>query len=212
MAKIGMAFLVKITRLNTWASAGSHRTGRALLPVFLFALLLASGSAGIAADSAFPVGEARFSEHIFGLNGLTNVGRVSQGIYRGAQPLPDGYATLKKIGIRTVINLRTTSSEKNAVEAAGMESVEIPMSVLRDVNPETVDRIIGIMKNPANQPVYLHCRQGQDRTGIVVAAYRMKVDGWSFADAEAEMQSFGFNDIWLELKEFIRDYAKSLGK
>jgi len=61
-------------------------------------------------------------------------------------------------------------------------------------------------------PVFLHCRQGQDRTGIVVAAYRMKVDGWSLADAEAEMRSFGFHDIWMELKEFIREYAKGLGK
>lgn len=156
--------------------------------------------------------EARFSERIFGLKGLTNVGRVAPYIYRGAQPLPEGYTTLKKMGIRTVINLRTTSSEKQAVEAAGMRSVEVPLSVLNDINPKTVNEIIQIMKDPANQPIFLHCRQGQDRTGIIVAAYRMKVDGWSLADAEAEMQSFGFNDVWHELKEFIRDYAKSLGK
>ena len=77
---------------------------------------------------------------------------------------------------------------------------------------KTVNAIIDIMKNPDNQPVYIHCRQGQDRTGIIVAAYRMKVDGWSFKNAEAEMQSFGFNDIWVELKEFIREYARGFGK
>ncbi|GAB4483649.1 MAG: hypothetical protein OHK006_05390 [Thermodesulfovibrionales bacterium] len=119
---------------------------------------------------------------------------------------------MKKMGVRTVINLRTGSSEKQAVEAAGMKSVEVPLSVLKDVDRKTIDSIVDIMKDRANQPVFVHCRLGQDRTGIVIAAYRMKVDGWSLADAEAEMQTFGFNDIWHELKEFIRDYAKSLGR
>jgi protein tyrosine/serine phosphatase len=137
---------------------------------------------------------------------------VAPNIYRGAQPQPEGYSTLKKMGIKTVINLRTTSSEKRAVESAGMKSVEFPLSVFKDVNPKTVNAIIDIMKNPDNQPVFIHCRQGQDRTGVVIAAYRMQVDGWALADAEAEMQSFGFNDIWVELKEFIREYAKGLGK
>jgi protein tyrosine/serine phosphatase len=94
----------------------------------------------------------------------------------------------------------------------GMKSVEVPLSVLSDVNPGTVNAIIDVLKNPDNQPVYVHCRQGQDRTGIIVAAYRMKVEGWSLRDAEAEMQSFGFNDIWIELKEFIKVCAKGLGK
>lgn len=178
--------------------------------VLFLSLLFAVGVVRSLGDS-FPE-ETRFSERIFGLKGLTNVGRVAPHIYRGAEPLLEGYTTLKKMGIRTVINLRTTSSEKQAVEAAGMRSVEVPLSVLNDINPKTVNEVIQIMKDPANQPIFLHCRQGQDRTGIIVAAYRMKVDGWSLADAEAEMQSFGFNDIWHELKEFIRDYARSLGK
>jgi protein tyrosine/serine phosphatase len=194
------------------SASGESRRIRILSSfVFLFSFLFALCAARSVADSPLP-GEARFSERIFGLKGLTNVGRVAPHIYRGAQPLPEGYATLKKMGIRTVINLRTTSSEKRAVEAAGMKSVEVPLSVLKDINLKSVNAILEIMKDPANQPVFLHCRQGQDRTGVVVAAYRMREDGWSFADAEAEMQSFGFNDIWRELKEFIRDYAKSLGK
>jgi tyrosine-protein phosphatase SIW14 len=180
--------------------------------VLLTVLLLAVETARAAAGQPFPIEKTRFSERIFGLKGLSNVGRIDPAVYRGAQPLPEGYTTLKKMGIRTVINLRTTSSEKQAVEAAGMKSVEIPLSVWTDINPKTIDGIIDIMKNPASQPVFLHCRQGRDRTGIVVAAYRMKVNGWSLAEAEAEMQSFGFNDIWHELKESIREYAKGLGK
>jgi len=181
------------------------------ISLILLIWLLPPQTSQVSAHSPFPA-EARFSERIFGLTGLTNMGRVTPYLYRGAQPSPEGYPSLKAMGIKTVINLRTTFSETRLIEAAGMKSVEIPLSVLSDVNPKTVDAIIDIAENPDNQPVFVHCRQGQDRTGIVIAAYRMKVNGWSFTDAEAEMQSFGFNDIWVELTEFIRKYAKGLGK
>jgi protein-tyrosine phosphatase len=129
-----------------------------------------SGPAAVLPDGA------RISENIYGLEGLSNVGRVSRGIYRGAQPLPEGYVMLKAMGIKTVINLRSQHSEKKEVEAAGMRSIEIPMSVFRSVDTETVTHIIDIMINPDNQPVYIHCPLGQDRTGVVIAAYRMRVE------------------------------------
>lgn len=155
---------------------------------------------------------AKVSERVFNLQGLSNVGRVTTVIYRGAQPQIEGYATLKKMGIKTVINLRTSKSEKKEVVSAGMKSVEIPLNVLKDVDIKKVNNILDMMADTDNQPVYVHCRQGQDRTGIVIAAYRMKVEGWSLKEAEAEMQAFGFNDIWRELKEFIKKYARSIGK
>jgi protein tyrosine/serine phosphatase len=66
------------------------------------------------------------------------------------------------------------------------------------------------MADPANRPVFVHCRQGQDRTGIVVAAYRMKTDGWPLDLAEAEMESFGFNGVWVNLRHFLHRYAAGL--
>lgn len=193
---------------------------KTIIIFFFFLLFWISAYSGLAADlplakqktdAILPKG-AKVSERVFGLRGLSNVGRVNPAIYRGAQPLSEGYATLKGLGIKTVINLRTNHSEKEVVEAAGMHSIEIPMSVIKDVEIEKVNRIIDIMKDPNNQPVYVHCRLGQDRTGVVIAAYRMRVEGWSFKEAEEEMQAFGFNDIWHELKEFIVRYAKSIGK
>ncbi len=180
-----------------------------LFPLLAFSeeiILQKSGNQSALPDSA------KVSERIFGLQGLSNVGKVAPGIYRGAQPKPEGYKTLKEVGIKTVINLRTSKSEKTEVEAEGMQSIEVPMSVLRDVKDDTVDKIIDMMIKPENQPVYVHCRQGQDRTGVVIAAYRMRIEKWPFKEAEAEMQSFGFNDLWYELKEFIRDYAKELDR
>ena len=154
--------------------------------------------------------DAHTSERIYNLPGLSNVGRIAPGVYRGAQPGADGYATLKKMGIRTVIDFRTTENDKQQVEKAGMRSISVPIEMSRDGLREKVDRVVALMADPANQPVFIHCRHGQDRTGIVSAAYRMKVEGWSLKDAETEMQAFGFNDVWINFKRFIRQYGAEL--
>ncbi len=173
-------------------------------------LALAGNNTTAPAVAVLPDG-AHGSTRIYGtLPGLANVGQVAPRVFRGAQPEAEGYATLKKMGIKTVINLRTSASEKKAVEAAGMRSIEVPMEMSTDHLMAKVDRVVALMADPANQPVFVHCRHGQDRTGIVVAAYRMKVEGWRLADAEAEMQAFGFNDVWVNFKKFIRRYGEQL--
>jgi protein tyrosine/serine phosphatase len=154
--------------------------------------------------------DAHSSERIYNLPGLSNVGRVAPGVLRGAQPGKDGYATLKALGVRTVIDMRTSDSEKFQVEAAGMRAIAVPIEMTREGLKEKVDKVVALMADPANQPVFVHCRHGQDRTGIVVAAYRMIQQGWSLTDAETEMQAFGFNDVWVNFKKFIRQYGAQL--
>jgi protein tyrosine/serine phosphatase len=168
-----------------------------------------SARGGMAGDnSAGLPRKYRVSERLFGLPGLTNVGRMASGIYRGAQPEPEGYATLKAMGVRTVINLRTRHGAREAVEAAGMRYVEVPMSFWKDVDPAAVRKALSVMTALASQPVFVHCSRGVDRTGVVAAVYRMEVDGWSEAEAEAEMEAFGFHEIWSQLKKFVRQYQE----
>jgi len=196
---IALACLIGIITFNSTA----------LIPV-AFAGSAAPDAAVDTKSTLLPIG-AHQSERLSGaLPGLANVGRVAPGVYRGAQPEAAGYATLKKMGIRTVINLRNSMSEKAVVEGAGMRSIEVPMEMSRDGLRAKVDRVVTLMADPANQPVFVHCRHGKDRTGIVVAAYRMKIEGWPLADAEAEMETFGFNDIWINFKQFIRGYGRDL--
>ncbi len=154
----------------------------------------------------------KISEKLFGLPGIDNVGRVSPCIFRGRQPDGEGYQTLKSMGIKTVINLRAVHDERKEVESAGMKYLELPLPMTQGVRVESLKEIVHAMSDPSNQPVYIHCALGQDRTGIVVAAYRMDVDGWSYDDAEKEMQSFGFNDVWIHLKRSLKNYAVLTGK
>jgi protein tyrosine/serine phosphatase len=198
------------------------RTVRIAALLLLFGLLAPPGaSPGFAAattgnpsscdgmvgdNSAVLPGILRVSERLFGLPGLPAVGRVAPGIFRGAQPKPDGYATLKAMGVRTVINLRARHGEGEAVEAAGMRYVEIPMSFLKKADPAAVRETLSVMTDPANQPVFVHCSVGTDRTGVVVAVYRMEIDGWSEAEAVAEMEAFGFHWIWFQLKKTVKEW------
>lgn len=150
----------------------------------------------------------RVSERLFGLPGLANVGRVAPGIIRGAQPMADGYATLKAMGVRTVVNLRSHHDERAAVEAAGMRYVAIPMSFWWMAKPAFVRKALSVLTDPANQPVFVHCSTGLDRTGVVVAVYRMEVDEWNKADALEEMEAFGYHNIWAELKKTVEKWSR----
>ncbi len=180
-----------------------------LIAAVTFSAYAASGMENVGQAVTLPA-TARSSERIYNLPGLGNVGRVAPGVLRGAEVSKEGYATLKAMGVKTVIDMRTSANEQQEVETAGMKAVAIPIKMSRDGLQENVDRVVALMADPANQPVYVHCRHGQDRTGIVVAAFRMKQQGWSLAEAEAEMQAFGFNNIWINFKKFIRQYGARL--
>lgn len=153
---------------------------------------------------------ARISQRIYGLPGLKNVGYVAPGVFRGAEPEQAGYETLKKMGIRTVINLRSSHSEKDVVEKTGMRSFEFPMITTGYPDFKKIDAIVDLLADPANQPVFIHCRQGKDRTGLLIACYRMKIDKWPCERAIEEMEGFGFSNLWFELKKFVRDYPGKL--
>ena len=87
-----------------------------------------------------------------------------------------------------------------------MRYVEIPMSFLKKIDPLVVRKALSVMTDPANQPVFLHCSRGVDRAGVVVAVYRMEFDGWSEAEAQAEMEALGFHEIWFELKKTVKEW------
>lgn len=153
-----------------------------------------------------------FAMRVEGVPGLENLAQLAPGIYRGAQPDAEGLQSLRKLGVKTVINLRTLHSERREVDAAGMTPVEIPMAAdvfgSRPPSQEDVRRFFEVVLDPAKRPVYFHCAHGKDRTGTMAALYRIGVDGWTPEEAIEEMRSFGYHEIYRDLIDFVRAYRR----
>jgi tyrosine-protein phosphatase SIW14 len=141
---------------------------------------------------------------------IDNFGRINANYYRGSQPLGSDYRDLAALGIRTVVDLTAEGNpeEPAAVQRAGMRFYRIPMTTHETPSPETLSRFLSLVNDPANQPVYVHCQGGRHRTGVMTAAYRMTNDGWTPAQAFAEMKRYRFGADFLhpEFKEFVYAY------
>ena len=106
------------------------------------------------------------------------------------------------MGVKTVVSLRTFSSDRDALKGTGLRYVRIPCQAWR---PDEADvlRFLKVVADPANQPVFVHCQQGADRTGCAVAVYRVVEQGWKMEDAVAEMERFGFHPVWGQITEYL---------
>lgn len=149
------------------------------------------------------------------LPGLPNGGRITSNLYRGAQPHPDGLQELKKLGITTIVDLRGENpqlreTERRQAEALGIHFVNIPVSGWAPPSNEQVAQFLALFRNH-QEKVFVHCRFGDDRTGVFVAAYRMAYGNWPAEQAMNEMYFFGFNGFWHpSMKSFIRDFPARL--
>jgi tyrosine-protein phosphatase SIW14 len=134
------------------------------------------------------------------VTGILNFHQVSARIYRGAQPNVLGWDSLAKLGVKTVIDLRTDTehdcaAEKRQVEAAGMRYVNVPLREVHAPSDRQISNALNLVDDSAS-PIFLHCRRGADRTGTVIACYRIAHDGWTNRRALQEAVSYGMS--WLE--------------
>ena len=113
-------------------------------------------------------------------------------------------ARLKTLGIKTVINLRAFHSDKDEVTGTGLKSVRFEVKPWH-AEEEDVVGFLKVVTNTNNLPVFVHCRRGADRTGMMCAMYRIVVCGWTKPQAIAEMKNggFDFNPAWKNLVAFI---------
>jgi tyrosine-protein phosphatase SIW14 len=138
--------------------------------------------------------------------------KINNNFYRGGQPTEDGLAELKKLGIKTIINLRTTGSEvakeKIESEKIGLNFINVPLNNWLKPKNSEVENVLKLIGDVNNQPVFLHCKRGSDRTGTIVAAYRISVENWTDKEAvkEAKTSGFGWWQFWM--KDYIEDYYR----
>ena len=144
--------------------------------------------------------------------GINNFDRVNDGLYRGAQPDSPGMEGLKRRGIKAIINLRMTGdvSVAEEVEARdfGMTYTNVPMRGLGRPTDEQVTKALLIIETfPA--PVFIHCKYGCDRTGTIIACYRIQHDGWTSKAALSEARQHGMSFWEFEMRNYVREFAKS---
>lgn len=173
-----------------------------------------------AAQSAAPAAKAAYAAPAvpaqkLRLPGLPNLGRVNDRLYRGAQPKEEGWAELKKLGVEVVVNLRErsvgTERERERVEKLGMKYVSLPWSGMDDPDNRQMAEFLSLLRAERGRKVFVHCRRGAERTGVMVAAYRMLEEKWTPEQALNEMEAFGFRGFWFRhLKKYVRSFPSLL--
>jgi protein tyrosine/serine phosphatase len=155
--------------------------------------------------SAAPLTSRQWATDV-NLEGVPNCHKVSEDLYRGAQPSDEGMKQLEKFGIKTVVNLRAFHSDRDEINDVNLGAEHISFKTWHPEDDDVV-RFLKIVTDKSRTPVFVHCQYGSDRTGTMCAIYRITVQGWSKDEAIEEMTKgdFGFHEIWDNLVEYIRN-------
>ena len=145
------------------------------------------------------------------LAGVPRAGKINDVLFRGAQPSAQGLAELKKLGITTIVDLRgnrgPVASERREVESLGMRFIDIPVLGWSAPSNAQVAQFLKLFKEDPQQKVFVHCYYGEDRSGVMVAAYRIAQQNWTADQAIAEMYSFGFHyHLYPGMKSYVQEF------
>ncbi len=156
---------------------------------------------------------AAFSSALFAaptVDGVGNFQKVDDHVYRGAQPTPQGFSNLNKLGIKLVIDLREpgdrSALENKIVTAAGMKYISVPMYGMATPSNESVRKALALLEDTSTGPVFVHCKRGADRTGGVIACYRIEHDGWKNDKALVEARSMGMSWFQKAIQSYVLKY------
>ena len=140
---------------------------------------------------------------------------LADGLYRGGQPTEKGFQFLREKGVKTIINLRAEDkSEAALVESMGMKYIGIPVEEVRpwsQIPNSAIAKYFELVNNPANYPIFFHCRRGADRTGAFAALYRIVRQQWNAQKAYQEARDIGMRWFYAGLKAQIMNFRGSSG-
>ena len=175
-----------------------------LVSLVVAALLVAEVSAALS-----------FREEKLTLAGVSNFGRVNAHLFRGAQPTKDGFRSLAGHGVEVVVRLSLgdegAASEAADVRALGMQPITLPWSVEGVPDRDEVRQFLQVVGDPRQRIVFVHCKQGADRTGVMIAMSRIAFDGWTPKQAMQEMRAFHYHDLFhWHLRELIEAFPQRL--
>lgn len=137
-----------------------------------------------------------FAVESISLPGVENCYKISEDLYRSAQPESVGFAALQDAGVRSVLNLREYHSDTREARHTRLVLMAYPVAA-GELTAADVENCL-VLIDRAPKPVLVHCWHGSDRTGTVVAAYRIVFQNWSVEKAVAEFRDerFGYLEFW----------------
>jgi tyrosine-protein phosphatase SIW14 len=142
------------------------------------------------------------------LANTANFEQVSPGIFRSGYPESQAdYDKFKSAGIRTIVNLRyyrldQEHGEREAALKNGFDYRHLPIEPALTMDPKNIEKAVALLADPSLRPILVHCRQGEDRTSLVVGIHRVRQEGWTKAQAYAEMLDHHFKKIWYGLQHY----------
>lgn len=127
---------------------------------------------------------------------------VAPGFYRGGQPTEKGYEHLKALGVKTIINFRHEKDQikwdKKQAKQNGMRYISLPWTIYGMHDREVVKQFLEIVKDPAAQPIFMHCRRGSERTSVMAALYYLQYEGLSEEGAfQKATEGFPIRWYWM---------------
>jgi tyrosine-protein phosphatase SIW14 len=138
---------------------------------------------------------------------IKNFSQVNDHLYRGGQPDPHGLQQLADAHVSLVIDLREpsegTEAERRLVQSLGMKYVDVPFPRLSAPTPQEIKRVLSLLVPDDSGRTFVHCWRGKDRTGTVIACYRIQHDGWSPQRALREAHENGLSQIQRSMRSFI---------
>jgi tyrosine-protein phosphatase SIW14 len=139
---------------------------------------------------------------------IRNFDEVTPKLWRGALPDEDGLKWLAEHDVKTVVDLRAvcTRREQNMVRGLGLRYIRIPLG-FGAPDDNAVESFLALAHD-AKEPMFIHCKQGEDRTGMLVGVYRMVVQSWNFNRVYAEMRTHGFKPWFWGLKSTVKSACR----
>lgn len=134
------------------------------------------------------------------IEGVPNLHKVDENLYRSGQPTTLGMKNLERLGIKTVINLRAFNDDDDELKGTTLRKIDIPIHAWLP-REKAAKKFVSITSNVEEGPFLVHCYHGSDRTGSMTALYRVSREGWTSDKAIREMLygGYGFHKIWQPL-------------
>jgi uncharacterized protein (TIGR01244 family) len=149
------------------------------------------GLAGTASADSQPSRPANWAGAVTGTH-VPNLYRVEPDLLRSAQPDAAGFQELATLGVKTVLDLRAGHEDASEAGKAALRFLHVPMRAW-SAQDDLVIQALRILADPSNRPILVHCQKGADRTGMILALYRVVVQGWTKEDAIREMDDGGYH-------------------